>query len=369
MDSGFGDVNNLEVGVLIEFDGYLYAGIRNHLTGCQIYRTNDLENWTKVADRGFGNRYNAGVWDAAVFKNQLYIGTLNFVDGCEVFRTSDGIEWEPVVERTLETTSGFGNAESNFYAWAMAVYDDYLYVGTDNTQGGGELWKSCDGVNWTPVFAYKGYIEAFLKGADYPRGMDRGSINFRGGIRNMIVYNNELYVGFTAEDLLYTFGTSRFQKLIQVHQMLPLLIRPFKHFMTKGMEIWKYNSTKDEWSRAVGGRGNGNFSGSFNDPKNEYPWSMTVYDGRLYVGTANIESVDFIFERQSLLRWNLTVNCLNGKTQVWCYDGVSWEQVNPGGFGDEYNIGTREMKVFNNSLVACTFNVNTGVEVWKKDLN
>ena len=95
---------------------------------------------------------------------------------------------------------------------------------------------------------------------------------------------------------------------------MPLLLRPLERYMTWGIEIYKYNSTQDKWSRVVGGRGNGNSDGSLGNPKNEYSWSMTVDNGYFYVGTANISSVDFTFERRCLLGWNMTFGAIKGKT-------------------------------------------------------
>ena len=34
-------------------------------------------------------------------------------------------------------------------------------------------------------------------------------------------------------------------------------------------------------------------------------------------------------------------------------------------FEDEYNVGFRELKIYNDSLIGSTMNVNTGLEVWE----
>ena len=73
--------------------------------------------------------------------------------------------------------------------------------------------------------------------------------------------------------------------------------------------------------------------------------------------------------REGLLKWTLAFDLQSGKGELWrSADGSNWEQINEDGFDDEYNVGIREMKVFNNSLIASTFNINTGCEVWKYDL-
>ena len=134
---------------------YIYAGLRNHITGCEIWRTNDLNKpWVKVVENGFYNLNNSGAWVAEIFNSYLYVGTMNFIDGCEVYRSKDGLNWECVVGRKSDTKIGFGS-NGNFYAWSMCVYDSYLYIGTNNLYGGGELWRTNDGINWNPIFAYK----------------------------------------------------------------------------------------------------------------------------------------------------------------------------------------------------------------------
>ena len=374
MASGFGNKYNMEVGVLIEFKGYLYAGIRNQIQGCQIWRTNDLENWEMVLNKGNGNRWNAAIWDAAVLGDTLYVGTMNFGEGCEIFKTDTGDldDWDVVVGTRSKTKSGFGT-RTNFYVWSMAVYDDCLYVGTDNLQGGAEIWKTQDGEEWAPVLATPYWITAKLKGAKYPRGFSRGLTNFRGGIRNMVVYKDELYCGFCAEDLHVNVIIPKIGKILTVRQQgLFMMFQPVRKILSPGLEIWKYNSTKDKWTRIVGGILKGNFSGGFGDIKNEYPWSMEVFEDYLYVGTARLDPIDFIISKPSknlpfgFLGISVDTPC--GGTQIWRYDGVEWLKINNDGFGDIYNVGVRELKVYQNSLIGLTMNVKTGCEMWKTDL-
>lgn len=371
--SGFGDKNNTEVGVLIEFKNYLYAGIRNHVKGCEIWRTSDLQNWELVLDRGNGNRLNGGVWDAAILNDVLYVGTINFGNGCEIFSTKTGNlnDWDVVVGEKAKTGSGFGT-KSNFYVWSMCAYDNWLYVGTDNLKGGGELWKTKDGENWKPVLAYRGWINAKLHGADYPRGFDGGFLNYRGGIRNMVVYNDELYCGFCGEDVRFTFRLSKI-KLFTIRQQCPFIKLRFLHYLdSPGLEIWKYNSSKDKWTRVVGGIRKGNFSGGFGDIKNEYPWSMDVYDGYLYVGTLREEPINTVISinKEDLKKGfiGITIETPYGGAQIWRFDGKEWMKINEDGFGDLYNVGIREMKVYDNSLIACTMNLETGFEMWKYNI-
>lgn len=374
MPAGFGNIKNLEVGVLIEFNGYLYAGIRNQIEGCQIWRTNDLKNWEMVMNKGNGNRWNAAIWDAAILDDTLYVGTMNFGEGCEVFRTKTGNldDWTVVIGEKADIGSGFGT-KSNFYVWSTCVYDNWLYVGTDNLHGGAELWKTQDGEEWIPVLAYPTKIQAKLHGAEFPRGFTSGFLNYRGGIRNMVVYKDELYCGFCGEDLRFNFWLANYIRLFTARQQPILSALHFIRTVSNlGLEIWKYNSTTDKWSRVVGGIFNGNSSGGFGDSRNEYPWSMEVYGDHLYVGTLRSDPIDIIFSKAKngipFAYLGIYVPTPRGGGELWHYDGKNWEQINNDGFSDLSNIGIREMKVYNNSLFALTMNIKTGCELWKCDL-
>ena len=378
MPSGFGDLNNSEIGFLIKFKNYLYAGLRNALDGGQIWRTNDLINWEMVADKGLGNIHDTWFMEAAVFNNELYVGTYNYVDGCEIFRTDDGVNWTESVGNNSKIKSGFG-FRTNVYAWSSAVYDGHLYIGTNNLEGGCELWKTKDGVNWKPVIAYRTWIEAFLHGADFPRGFSRKTIldsslfmavktNFRGGIRSMVVYKDELYLGIAAEDLSGYLEIQGLGKILTIQQGFPRILYPIRRMLSMGCEIWKYNATSDKWAQVVGGINKGNFSGGFGDITNEYPWSMIVHDDYMYVGTMNGDPMRFTLIRMGLLRWNITWNMPTGNAQLWRYDGKKLEKINENAYGDNYNVGIREMMMYHNSLFASTMNLKTGCKVWKCDI-
>ncbi|MDY7082367.1 MAG: hypothetical protein SXQ77_08195, partial [Halobacteria archaeon] len=75
-------------------------------------------------------------------------------------------------------SAGFGDSR-NWYAWSMAKKDGVLYLGTMNgiLPKGGDLWKSPNGVDWTPVMKH-----GFGKPENY-------------GVRTMVPTDDGLYVG------------------------------------------------------------------------------------------------------------------------------------------------------------------------------
>lgn len=357
---GFGSKNNLDCSVLIEFNGYLYAGLWNHKEGCQIWRTKDLKKWEKVVDEGFGNKNNTAVWVAKKFQDYLYIGTMNFKNGCEIFRTKDGVNWQQVVGENAKIKSGFGS-KSNFYAWSMEVYNDCLYVGTANSLGC-ELWITKDGINWQPIVAC-GKIKAKLLGLDFSRGFGKNLVI--DGIRRMVIYRNDLYLSLTRP----AYGK------IYVNNIPILSIPPM------GAQIWKYNASNDKWRIILGGFERKNSSNGFGDNKNIEVWSIAVYNNFIYAGTMHPEPAVVRIEMCGL-KWKVYARKNKGAGEIWRYDGNEWRQVvgdeahalnhknPPNGFGDEYNIGIRAMKIYRDSLIAGTLNINTGCEIWtyRRDL-
>ena len=218
----------------------------------------------------------------AVYDNFLYVGTENRITGCEVWEYNGSI-WSQV------NTNGFGNS-NNVEAISMEVYNNGLYVGIHNDGPTGcELWEY-NGTTWTQICT-----DGF------------GDVNNEETI-GMVVYNNFLYVGTTNE--------------------------------TTGCEVWQYNGTSCTKVNTDG----------FGDFHNDGGPGLTVYNNLLYAGT-----------------WNETTGC-----EVWKYDGAtSWTRVDPGapgpgngGFGDVNNKAAWAHTVYNDRLYVGTDNI-TGCEVWE----
>ena len=172
--------------------------------GCEIWRF-DGENWEQVVGSdstvkgGFGNPRNVAAWSIKEFNDYLYVGTMNwgFTDdsGCEIWRTQDGENWTQVVDKgfkPLMSPEDQANKTANTYAWCMEEFQGQLYVGTFNCKmfsdvgWGGQLWRTNNGLTWSKV--------------DLPNGDGFGEPeNY--GIRKLPIYNNELYVG-TATHIL-----------------------------------------------------------------------------------------------------------------------------------------------------------------------
>jgi formylglycine-generating enzyme required for sulfatase activity/sugar lactone lactonase YvrE len=133
--------NNTCVTSLKVFDDGLYAAVENSTDGAQIWRstTGNSGSWVQVNGSGSGS-----TGGFAAFNGYLYIGTYNDVTGAQLWRSSNGTTWVPVM------SNGFGDV-NNFKVESLYVFEDALYAATDNAVSGLEVWRSADGVNWAQI--------------------------------------------------------------------------------------------------------------------------------------------------------------------------------------------------------------------------
>lgn len=136
---GFGETANVELKNLAVFSHTLYVATDNSTGAPQVWRSTsgDAGSWSKVADTlgGYGVMH--------VYNHEFYLG-MGGGDGAELWRTGDGLTWTPVF------TDGLG--QENPYVASIAEFDGYLYIGMANGSTGGQLWRSSNGQQWTPVF-------------------------------------------------------------------------------------------------------------------------------------------------------------------------------------------------------------------------
>ncbi len=99
-----------------------------------------------------------GIGSMAVFGNYMYVGTFNETAGQEghshVYRSLDGITWAQVFTANRPWTDGTTITVRGVYA--MTTYDDgtgnALYIGTgSDSASDGDIWRSYDGTTWTLV--------------------------------------------------------------------------------------------------------------------------------------------------------------------------------------------------------------------------
>ena len=191
---------------------------------CALCSMAHAQDWTQVNVDGFGDAGNGRATSMAAYNNHLYVGTENSDgvwpgtdSGAEVWRY-DGTNWVQV------NTDGFGDPE-NETADTMAVYNNYLYVGSENSKGA-EVWQY-GGTAWVQVNT-DGFGNQQNEIAD-----------------SMAIYKSHLYAG-SGGGLL-------------------------------GARVWQYDGTA--WIQAN--------SDGFGDPFNFIAVDLATYGGHLYVTTEN----------------------------------------------------------------------------------
>ncbi len=142
---GKGDTNNHEISAMIEYNGYLYAGIGNIVTGTRIWRTSDGITWNQVNTDGFGDARNIETITFALYKGNLYAGIwTNQVSNGQIWRSSNGTTWNPVI------TDGFGDPNKPDIL-GLYVFENRLYATANNNVTGTEVWATSDGDHWSQV--------------------------------------------------------------------------------------------------------------------------------------------------------------------------------------------------------------------------
>jgi len=137
---GFGDAENHVISALAAFNSYLYA-ITTHTgdSGAEIWRcqTCDGSDWVIVVNNGFGDADAGRPSGLEVYNDQLYAVIGDYNAGLDVWRTDNGTSWEQV------GFNGFGDSNNGRPYWdnSITVFDNALYIGTDNNATGGEVWR------------------------------------------------------------------------------------------------------------------------------------------------------------------------------------------------------------------------------------
>jgi cyclopropane fatty-acyl-phospholipid synthase-like methyltransferase len=234
---GFGDPTNVTIFEMAKFNGYLYAGTLNPVTGFQVWKTRAEGNlpyrWSRVVTNGaYRGSLNECALSMCAFDGALYIGT--GIEGggydkahkigpaaAELIRIYPDDSWDLVVGTPRLTPQGYRFPLSglgpgfddfyNAYIWRLCVHDGRLYAGTykwcvflryfplekwpewarglvnrvgiENIikdDGGFDLWQSGDGIEWNSV-TLSGFGNSYNYGArtivSSPFGLFLGTAN------------------------------------------------------------------------------------------------------------------------------------------------------------------------------------------------
>ena len=137
---GLGDLNNSAAIASEIFNGNLYWGVSNGVTGAQLWRTDGITT-TAIITGGFEISGNIAISALAQFQESLYAGVYN-LNGVQVWRSTNGTEWEQV---------GDGFTHPGEATNALRVYNKQLYLVAENDASGLEVWRTSNGTDWEQV--------------------------------------------------------------------------------------------------------------------------------------------------------------------------------------------------------------------------
>lgn len=288
----------------------------------------EMPGWQQVNHSGFGDPRTVEVSALETFNGRLYAGTANAVDGARIFRSQDGIAWTPV------TQPGFGIAHdiSPPSILDLIVFNGQLYASTGRGDGPGQIWRTLDGVNWAPMV---------IAGFNDPDTVD---------ITALAVYDGALYAGATS--LLsgaqvwrsFTGDNNTWMRVAPAEPGTDAgYVTGFAVLDGALYAAVESNAPAQIWC-TYGGDWTTVVSNGFGDPLTTSTGGVAEFAGYLYVGAGN--SAD--------------------GAQLWrTSDGASWEQVINPAFGDPHNLEVEMVFVFQNQLYVSARNAQTGLQLWR----
>ena len=224
--TGFSDPDNVDITALAVYDGKIYAGVTNQVTGAQVWSsfTGDNNSWTQIAPAVPGTVPSAITGFAAFTLDGGLYAAVESEAPAQIWRSYGG-DWETVVN------DGFGDG-STLSTGGLTEFGGYLYVGAGNTALGAQLWRTNDGTIWQQTID--------------PGFGDRNNQT----VETAFVFQNQLYVSVNN--------------------------------VVTGMEIWR--STDGTLWEQVNLNGFGDSNNSGTNASN----ATAVFLGQLYLGTSNI---------------------------------------------------------------------------------
>ena len=237
-----GNSEDVEMIMMAAYHGKLYVGTYNSTdaidsTGAKLF-VFDGTSWTTINKSVMGGTTgDYGLMSMAVYKDKLYIGTMNTTasltsTGSKIL-VFDGSSWTAITKATM------GADANDVYLYYMAVYNDGLYIGTRN------LTAATDATG-SKLIKYNGSAWSIITKATM------GGVAADTGMKSLAVYEGSLYVG---------------------------TINATVAVDTTGAKVLKYNGST--WSVIT----KATMGGVAADTQMVI---MSVYNGKLYIGTANV---------------------------------------------------------------------------------
>jgi hypothetical protein len=139
---GFGSRNNDVIAAFLEFGGWLYASTHNPVTGGELWRSQDGQQWAKVVDGGFGHAENIELSFLQKHQNQLWTspraarGQLP-----QVWKSSDGVNFVQSNVDGMGDPDNVNTLQGQATQTATIGFGRYVYWGGVNLVHGAQLWR------------------------------------------------------------------------------------------------------------------------------------------------------------------------------------------------------------------------------------
>ncbi|MCL5735029.1 MAG: zinc-ribbon domain-containing protein [Actinobacteria bacterium] len=304
--AGLGNPHN-NLFQLIVYHDQLYA-ISNNINdhGIEIWVTSNGTEFAKIEDGGFGDKNNDWAFPF-VFHDRLILAVSNGETGGEIWVSEDGRNFQRVIDGGMGHPGVTGFAGFADPEHPDPVFQGMLYLGVSNPAGGGEIWRSPDGLSWERV-AEKGLTRS-----------------------NTIVLSPDIVYG----NQLYAFGTAG-----GTLDNLP------------GFDLFRSSDGK-RWEQVVDdGFGLGK--------ERNVQGDLVEFKGRLYLTSSNMDprllNPANPTERYSPKGFQLRSS----------EDGKTWMQVGQDGFGASTSF-MAGMDVKGDTLHLVVFDYHAGSQLWRSN--
>lgn len=316
--AGFGNLTNVGIRVMKVYNNHLFAGTHNK-KGTQLWRRSmdtaaSPGKWEPISKNGFGDRGNTASRSMAVFNGKLYIGTVNEMAGARLY------EFDADTQILSRVEQIGGPTRKVKVVSELVPYGEHMWI---------FAWDNANGLS-----AYRMDRQQHI---EYIGNIGTDSTN--SGIMSSAIYNGKLYVG-----------------TVNLNTGAQLFVLEDPSLAGQENVTWK----------RVGA--------NVFQPTEKYLWRMQVFAGQLYIGTWNPYDVirSRSWEKVGATLYRMDEN--EGFCQV-IGDGRLIEE----GFGQSENFGIRSMTEYNGRLYIGTAQVykvepgsddsdranRDGTEVWE----
>lgn len=295
-DPGFGDLSNYGIRAMMVYNDQLYAGTFNRENGTQLWRRSldtaaGPGQWQIIADAGFGDVGNDSVRSMAVFNGQLYLGMKNNISGAYLFKYDADTE---VVSLVCGGTDGILR-ETEDVVSELVSFGDHLWILTWGTVGVGvyrmDLQENIEAVSTEGVDKFNSGI---MSSAVYNGKIYLGTVNLYTGAQLYVLENAS--AADPMDVVLKRVGANVFQSTEAYLWRMQafegqLYIGTWNPFNTFRPLQWeKYGATlyrmdeSEDFCQVIGNRKL--IEEGFGQTVNYGIRSMAEHSGRLFIGTA-----------------------------------------------------------------------------------